>query len=248
MASLSGEGADPRVTPDRFRYVQHAVIARMLRGMRTDLLMEAGCWFAGGTAIVLTHGEYRLSMDVDFLCSSRDGYRHLRQAVVRHGANALFADDVRALRDFRCDQYGLRSAVEAEGQHVRVEIVREGRLELEGAYNEALGCPLLSLDDQFAEKLMANSDRGKDPAACYRDALDLGVLVESHGGSIPEAATAKATAAYGSDVWRDALWTVRHLNDRPDELERAATVLRMEVGHARRAVAALGAACRDHGP
>lgn len=39
------------------------------------LLSEAQCYFGGGTQLAMTYGEYRESRDVDFLCSSRDGFR-----------------------------------------------------------------------------------------------------------------------------------------------------------------------------
>ena len=91
---------------------------------------------------------------------------------------------------------------------MRFEIVREGRIKVTGAYDVELGCPLLSDDDQFAEKLLANSDRGKNRSMMYRDALDVGMLIRGHGGRIPETASAKAFSAYGSDIWRDAKWVV----------------------------------------
>lgn len=205
--------------------------------------MDARCWFGGGTAIVMTHGEYRLSMDIDFLCSSQEGYRALRQAVTARGCAGVFGQPVNQLREFRCDQYGLRTAVELEGQRIKIEIVREGRIEVGGAYDERLGVPLLSVDDQFAEKLLANSDRGQDPATSYRDALDLGILILGHGGRVPDAGSAKAQGAYGDDVWRDAKRVTDHLRRRPDEIDRAAGDLRMDVKLAREALDALARAC-----
>ena len=226
-----------------YRLAEHARIARLLRMTRADFLTDAGCWFGGGTAIVMTNGEYRLSSDVDFLCSSQDGYRALRQAVTAKGCAGVFEEAVNQLRDFRCDQYGLRTAVELDGQLIKFEIVREGRIDVSGAYDHGLGIPLLSIEDQFTEKMLANSDRGKDPSVCYRDALDLGVLILNHGNHIPDAASAKAEKAYGSDVWRDAKWVVDHLGQRSGELERAAATLRMDVELARQAISALAQTC-----
>ena len=211
--------------------------------MRTDFLMDSRCWFAGGTAIVMKHGEYRLSLDIDFLCSSQEGYRALRQTMTARGAAGLFDRPLVALREARCDQYGLRTMVEVEGRPFRLEIVRESRIEIEGAYDADLGCPLLSVDDQFAEKLLANSDRGRDPSVCYRDAFDLGMLILGQGGRVPPAASDKAVAAYGDDVWRDARQVVGHLRARPDELHRAAAVLRMDPTAARGAIDAVDRAC-----
>lgn len=216
--------------------------------MKAGFLTEAGCWFGGGTAIVMTNGEYRLSSDVDFLCSSQDGYRALRQAVTAKGCAGVFEEPVNQLRDFRFDQHGLRTAVELDGHPVKFEIVREGRIDVSGADDHSLGTPLLSIKDQFAEKMLANSDRGKDPSVCYRDALDLGILILNHGNRIPDAASAKAEKAYGSDVWRDAKWVVDHLGQRPGELERAAATLRMDWGLARQAISALAHICGSGRP
>ncbi len=139
MASSCLEDDQQQPLPSYFR-PEHTRIARLLRMMKSDFLTEAGCWFGGGTAIVMTHGEYRLSLDVDFLCSSQDGYRALRQAVTAKGCAGIVAQPVKQLRDFRCDQYGLRTAIEVDGQPIKLEIVREGRIDLTGAYDRRLGC------------------------------------------------------------------------------------------------------------
>ena len=180
MASSSASDERRRAVPD-YRLPEHRRIARVLRLLKSDLLTSADCFFGGGTAIVMKHGEYRVSLDVEFLCSSREGYRTLRQAVTAKGCEGIFERPVKQIRDFRCDQYGLRTAIEFDGQPIKLEIVREGRLDVTGAYDPALGYPLLSLEDQFAEKLLANSDRGKDSSAGYRDALDLGMLILAMG-------------------------------------------------------------------
>ncbi len=222
---------------------QHEIVARALGMLRTDFLLQNRCWFAGGTAIVMKNGEYRLSLDVDFLCSSQAGYRELREAVRSRGAAGLFSQPVKTLKDFRYDQYGIRTLLEIDGQPLKFEIVREARIEVDGAYDPELACPLLSLDDQFAEKMLANSDRGKDPAASYRDVFDLGILIVANGGRIPAAASEKAVMAYGPTIWRDLKWVVEHLRARPSALTRAAEDLRMDPALARTAVRAV---CRAY--
>jgi hypothetical protein len=37
------------------------------------------CYFGGGTAMALRYGEYRESVDIDFLVSDLAGYREMRQ-------------------------------------------------------------------------------------------------------------------------------------------------------------------------
>lgn len=73
-------------------------------------------------------------MDIDFLTSSIEGYRQLRQlltggrglgAVARPGAEIGQAAEIRA------DRYGIRSAVRVDGIDIKFEIVLEARIELE---------------------------------------------------------------------------------------------------------------------
>ncbi|RYB92866.1 nucleotidyl transferase AbiEii/AbiGii toxin family protein [Ciceribacter ferrooxidans] len=180
---------------------QHENIAELLRSANRDLLMGSRCFFGGGTAIVLKNGEYRQSLDLDFLCADTDGYRKLRNALQEQGIGAIFPVEAKPLREIQADGYGIRTLLEYKGQRIRFEIVREARIELNGDIDPVLLVPVLSVEDMFAEKLLANSDRCFDRAVCYRDAIDLGRLVEAHH-HIPAAAVEKAERAYGADIAR----------------------------------------------
>lgn len=57
----------------------HQCIARVLASLDAGLLREHACWFGGGTAIALRLGEFRESVDIDFLVSDAHAYRELRQ-------------------------------------------------------------------------------------------------------------------------------------------------------------------------
>ncbi|MGJ0578988.1 nucleotidyl transferase AbiEii/AbiGii toxin family protein [Xenorhabdus bovienii] len=65
----------------KYRLEHHAKIARILESIDADFIEDAECYFAGGTAIVMLLDEYRESVDIDFLCSSREGYSKLRSSV-----------------------------------------------------------------------------------------------------------------------------------------------------------------------
>ena len=67
----------------------HQRIARVLESLDGSLLREHGCWFGGGTAISLRLGEFRESLDIDFLVSDSAGYRELRERL--RGAMSLAA-------------------------------------------------------------------------------------------------------------------------------------------------------------
>ena len=185
----------------KFDRPQHTIIHSALQSMDAAFLERSRCYFGGGTAIVLMHQEYRLSLDVDFLCADVDGYRELRSAITESGAPAVFGSGVQTLREFVTDQYGIRGIVSLQGQPIKFEIVREARIPLSGAMVADLGVPALSIESQFAEKLLANADRCLDKSVANRDAIDLGYLVQGHG-SIPTLSVEVAEKAYGSAVLR----------------------------------------------
>ena len=93
-----------------FERPHHRRIAQVLGALDGALLKENNCLFGGGTAIALRYGEYRESVDIDFLVSDGGGYRNLRQlltgprgmaAILREGASVWTQ-----AREPRTDQYG----------------------------------------------------------------------------------------------------------------------------------------------
>ncbi|BCH28404.1 hypothetical protein MesoLjLc_03340 [Mesorhizobium sp. L-8-10] len=220
-----------------FNRPEHEIIGDALRRMNHQMLMDSKCWFGGGTAIVLRLGEYRCSLDVDFICSDTNGYRDLRNALIGKGPSTLFPNEVKSVRDIRADQYGIRMFLEYRAQLIKFEIVRESRIDVDGDIDPVLQVPTLLVRDMFSEKLLSNSDRCMDRSTAYRDAIDLGRLVEAYG-PIPEDALAKAVTAYGEDIERKAVWVVNRLHSR-DELRNAAEALQMDHDVAARAIASL---------
>lgn len=205
---------------------EHNIIAELLAEMNHGFLLDSKCYFGGGTAIVLSLDEYRQSLDVDFLCADVDGYRELRNAFFESGIRALFPDGVKALRDVQADANSVRMLLEFQGQRIKFEIVREARITLEGAEHPSLKVPTLSVTDMFAEKLLANADRCYDRAVAYRDAIDLGHLVDANG-EIPQESVVKAERAYGPDIRRKMAAVLNLLLDRK-EVRHATTVLDMD--------------------
>jgi hypothetical protein len=86
------------------------------------------------------------------------------------------------------------------------------------------------------EKLLANADRCQDRSVAYRDAFDLGMMIE-HFGALPSEAIEKAKAAYGSDVEHKLVWVTDRLED-DAERQAAADALEMESATASLAVSA----------
>lgn len=223
-----------------YKRPDHANIVALLGSMDASWLLDRRCYFGGGTAIVLANGEYRRSLDVAFLCDHVDGYREIRTAVAERGVHALFGEGATSPREFRIDQYGVRGVVVWNGQAIKVEVIREARMSLTGSIGPLLPVPTLSLEDQVAEKLLANADRGLDRSAGYRDLIDPGVLVAKEG-LLPPASIAKAELAYGADVARKVQRVLEALAGER-ELRHAAETLDMDEDVARHAVGSLRAA------
>jgi len=174
----------------------HQRIAKVLKALNTDLLQQAECYFGGGTAIVLSLGEYRESVDIDFLCASKEGYRLLRNTVSEDSLGALLNEPLKYARSVKTDRNAIRTFLEIEGTPVKIEFVREDRISLEGEYDPVLTVPKLSRSDMYAEKLLANADRGLDKFVKSRDIIDLAMMIDCWG-DIPKEALSKVYDAYG---------------------------------------------------
>lgn len=84
-----------------FEREHHRRIAAVLQALDPLPLVSNGCLFGGGTAIALRYGEYRESVDIDFIVSYREGYRQLRQWLSQpEGINTIdLRKAIDALRD-----------------------------------------------------------------------------------------------------------------------------------------------------
>ena len=164
-----------------FRREQHRKVLSLLHALDSEILSRCRFFFGGGTRIVLDLGEYRESHDVDFLCADAEGYAELRFEAATRGYGALFGpgsrDGLQFPREMKIDQYGIRFPVEIEGDLIRVELIREARIDLEpGGRPSWSPVDCLVVADCYAEKILANSDRWADRQFLSRDLIDLAVL------------------------------------------------------------------------
>lgn len=214
-----------------FKRLHHIQIATVLEALDADLLAAHHCFFGGGTAIVLSHDEYRESIDIDFLVSDRAGYRALRQlmksqsginAIVRKGVKLALAHEVRA------DQYGIRTMLAIGKNEIKFEIVLEGRIEIEQpkASDCICGIHTLTALDMATTKLLANSDRWADDGVFSRDLIDLAML--NLPGRLWTQALEKAQAAYGKSIQRDLTHAIKQLMGRPGRLEECMAALKID--------------------
>ena len=218
-----------------FTRPHHQQIAKVLESLDTDLLKRHNCLFAGGTAIALGYGEYRESVDIDFLVSDLASYRYLRNSVREQGLQALIkSTDASQLQtsDIRSDQYGIRTRVFVKGKPIKFEIVLEGRISLAkpGPKDSILGVATLMKIDMAVSKLLANSDRGLDMGMHCRDVLDLAMLNLSKS-EFAEART-KSEAAYGEAILKDLAKVIGMLGEANGLLERCMKAMDVSVPRA----------------
>jgi len=127
----------------------------------------------------------------------------LRERLFDRGLCGFFTRDVELVRETRADRYGIRAVLSVDGAPLKLELVSEGRIALEGTADPDLPVARLTDTDLVAEKLLANADRFLDDSALARDALDLVVLAHELG-ELP----APAWECYSDDggELRSTLW------------------------------------------
>ena len=207
-----------------FNRPHHQRIAQVLSLLNAPLLRDHDCLFGGGTAIALRFGEYRESVEMDFMVSNAANYGTLRALLSGpQGIAPIFIQGqqlVSQKREVRADQYGIRTVLAISEQPIKLEIILEGRVALEPPRpkDQICGVATPTLLDMATTKLLANSDRWADDAVFNRDLIDLAMM------QLPEAlmtqAIGKASVAYGESVARDLNKAISRMLTRQGWLER----------------------------
>jgi hypothetical protein len=214
-----------------FEREHHRRVARVLQALDAERLHAHQCLFGGGTALALRYGEYRESVDIDFMVSHREGYRALRQlmsgpagihAICRPGAEVITQT-----RELRADQYGLRTMLRVDDVEIKFEIVLEGRITLDAPGNADLLCGVATLTplDAAASKLLANSDRWRDDSVLSRDLIDLAMMMPTK--TLLRQAIVKAQGAYGASIETDLRKAIQNLRERPHRLDHCMQAMLM---------------------
>lgn len=216
-----------------FERLHHQMIAQVLDTLNGPLLRQNNCLFGGGTAITLRYGEYRESVDIDFLISDLSSYCHLRQLLTGpRGIAGIVRIDAQPLalaREIRADQYGIRTMLRTADQLIKFEIVLEGRIELAAPTVHDVVCGIATLTqlDLATSKLLANSDRWSDDGVFNRDLIDLAMMAPSL--TLLRQAVAKAEVAYGQSIGLDLDKALERLQKRHGWLERCMQAMAMNV-------------------
>ena len=215
-----------------FRRLHHRQVADVLSILDAPLLAEHNCWFGGGTAIVLANGEFRESVDIDFLVSDPKSYRELRQMVREHGLDALATRELDLGRTPCVDGYGIRTSLLVAGIAIKFQIIHEGRIDLDTPTSgeEICGLQILTRTDQVATKLLANDDRWADTSTFSRDLIDLAMMKPDTVAL--KAGARKAVDAYGKTVGESLNKAVTYLQDRPQRLDEYIRALNIDAPRA----------------
>jgi hypothetical protein len=214
-----------------FEREHHRRIGTVLQALDPTVLAQHRCLFGGGTAMAMRYGEYRESLDIDFLVSDAQGYRALRQLLTGPQGLKPLARAGLALeqeREVRADQYGIRTLVVHGDTSIKFEIVREARIALDppGPQDVLCAVPTLTPLDLAAGKLLANSDRWMDGAVFSRDLIDLAMMAPPP--PLLRAAVAKAESAYGASIKVDLAKAIGYLRERPLRLDECMRAMRMD--------------------
>ena len=193
-------------------------------------MLAHACLFGGGTAMALRHGEYRESVDIDFLTSDLSGYRALRQRLTGPGGiNAITRPQtpLEQLREMRADQYGVRTLLGVDGVAIKFELILEGRIALAPPFPDDRICGVATLTplDMATSKLLANADRWADDSVLSRDLIDLAMMQPPK--RLLQLAVAKAKQAYGDSIDSSLLKAIEALRARPHRLDHCMAAMRM---------------------
>ena len=196
-----------------FRRPWHRLVWRVLESLNGALLASARCYFGGGTRIALELGEFRESVDVDFLCSDRDGYRTLRNTIGHNTLGEIFSGRYELMREVRADLYGIWTFLRVEERPVKFEIISEGRISLTGTSAEPFPVEVLDRTSCIAEKLLVHTDRVRDESTHARDLIDLAFMAGSWPEEHVHSGMVLAESAYGAAVRRELVAGLSRFDD-----------------------------------
>jgi hypothetical protein len=213
-----------------FEREHHQKISEVLQRLDSQILRDHECYFGGGTAIALMNGEYRESVDIDFLVSDINKYRSLRQLLTEpNGITALTLSgrELVLAREIRADQYGIRTMIRVGDTNIKFEIISEGRIVFEApkSKDQIQGIATLSRLDLIVSKLLANVDRWSDDSVFSRDAIDLAMMRVSKKEL--HQAIEKSREAYGDSILASLNKSIDRLLIKGGLLERCMAVMKI---------------------
>jgi len=194
--------------------------------------MEHQCFFGGETAIALRYGEFRESVDIDFLISDIGLYGKVRNDIRDHhdlSPLLLPGKTLELIRELRTDQYGIRTVIGIGEAKIKLEIIGEGRISFDLPEPKEFidGIPSLTRLDSIASKLSVNSDRYADDSVYSLDLIDLAMIKPTKKEL--HLAMEKAKKAYGDSIQRDLVRSIDYLFRREKRLDKCTDYLKIDL-------------------
>lgn len=212
---------------ERYSIKFHQIIESALNEFNADFFCANNIVFGGGTRIALELGEFRESVDIDFLCPNRDSYRAVREQVMNTTLGLLVKKDFTYVRDIRADRDAVRTIISHKGIKIKLEFVSFDNYDLKSCFDTTkFPVPFLDKTSCFYTKLLANADRKL--VSPYKDILDI-IAMYKAWGNIPNEAIKLAENRYGKKVIVPSLIeSINALIKNEKEYEKVAKGLKMK--------------------
>lgn len=181
----------------KFKLEHHALIESALSNFNADFFIENRIFFGGGTRIALELGEFRKSIDIDFLCPDKNSYRAVREHVTNVSLGELVKQDFEYAREIMFNRDSVRVVFKCDGAPLKLEFVCFDNYDLNCVVDDQFPVPYLDRESCFYTKLMSHTDRCMSHP--YKDIVDILAMCDSWG-EIPESAFIKAESHYGQQI------------------------------------------------
>jgi hypothetical protein len=162
-----------------YQRAHHNIIHRLLTQFNSDFLEENNILFGGGTRIALELGEYRESIDIDFLCPDTASYRAVRKQITSNNLGDIIAGNVTLAREVMPNRYAVRTVLELDGTRVKLEFVSFDDYKIHSMEDSPFPVPCIDRDSCYITKLLAHADRHAEPIR--KDFIDLLMMFEKWG-------------------------------------------------------------------
>lgn len=172
----------------------HNAIRQALAHFNSAYLAEHNILFGGGTRIALELGEFRESVDIDFLCPNKDSYRAVRTIITNKTLGPIVNDELHYIRDIRSDRYAIRTAIIIEDVKIKLEFISSDNYALKAQIPSPFNVPCIDHNSCYLTKLLAHCDRVDEPQP--KDLIDL-LMMYTHWGEPSEQVWENVQSHYG---------------------------------------------------
>lgn len=208
-----------------YKHKRHETIAKALANFNADFLEKNNVLFGGGTRIAMELGEYRESVDIDFLCPDIQSYREVRKQVTSNALGDITRKPFDLAREVRFDRYGVRTVINVDDTPIKLELVSFADYRLKKDDTTPFPVPSIDRESCYVTKLLAHADRSAMPDK--KDFIDL-MMMYSHWGAPSQNAWAEVERHYGQAPKKTLEKALNSFIDNPEKIYAAAAKLHMD--------------------